>query len=177
MRDLLLVTISLLFLQCANSKEKIIYDDNKILSKFDSILNNDIPIYQKINPKGFSHNSKGEIFGYSIFDLTDTLNSSMKLNDKINFFDQHFYHISPVLMYMSYSYIIYLENGKIKVFNRINCLDEGDDIDKVLKFANKKLDKDEYHVLLNIKNYRKFGQYYSSDNYGARPNCKCFPCY
>ena len=169
----------LMFLSCANTQSSKLYNKDEVLTELNSILNSSVPEYKSINEMGFSNTDEGVTIGYTIRDLTDTTNVNKRtpddMGDGIKFVENHFYHFVPVIMSMSYSHIAYLEDGNIKVFKSINCIDKGDDFDEFIAFAKTKL-KGNNDVLKNLKNYRDFGEYLIEDNYGMTVNCKCKPC-
>lgn len=177
---IILVNICLLvFLSCVNTQKTNLYDKEKVFTELNIVLNNSVPEYKSITDIGFSNTSEGVTIGYTIRDLTDTTNVNKRTpddkGDGIKFIENHFYHFAPVIMSMSYSHIAYLEDGKIKVFKSINCIDRGDSFDEFIIFAKTKL-KGNNDVLENLKNYRDFGEYLIEDNYGMSVNCKCKPC-
>ena len=174
MRKILKIIIALIFIantfSCVKIQKTNIYNREKVFSKLNTILNTSIP--QKIG--GFSNAPNGATIGYTVWDLTDTTNVNIrtpieKASNGIKFIEKHFYHFVPILTYISYSHIAYLENGNIKVFKSINCNNRGDNYDDLIEFAKRKCTKKE--VLENLKNYRHFGIYLAEDNYGMTLNC------
>jgi hypothetical protein len=172
------LVMSIILINCSKNNDKVqIYQANKVLSELNMILNESIPEYKEISSIGFSNRPNGKTIGYTVYDLSKKKNINKFNSDTISaieFLDNHFYHFSPVIKYMSYSHIAFLEKGKIKVFKFINCPNKGDDLADVLKFAEQKLryGDDKNEVLKNIENYRDYGYYHVEDNYGASVNCE-----
>lgn len=182
MKTSLLIISLIFFTNCGISQSTKTYDKKDVLRKFNMVLNNSAPEYKKIVDGGFSNMEDGVTIGYTVYDLTDTTNINKKIPTDtitgIEFKEGHFYHFVPAIFSMSFSNIAYLENGNIKIFESINCLDKGTTLDEVMNFAKEKLKghKDEKAILTNIKNYRQFGNYLTEDNYSLKLDCKCSPC-
>jgi hypothetical protein len=156
------------------------YNKNEVLKEFNVILNDLTSEFSIIVEGGFSNTEEGVPIGYTVYSLNDPNNYSKTPyeNDGITFLEGHFYHFSPVLMFISYSNIAYLENGKVKIFKAVNCLDRGDDINKVIEFANDKLknNSNKAEIIERIKNYRQFGRYHIEDVHSMKIDCECSPC-
>lgn len=156
------------------------YNRNEVLKEFNIVLNELAPEYSTIIEGGFSNTEEGVPIGYSIYSLNDPNNySKVPYEDNnIIFMEGHFYHFAPVLRLISYSQIAYLENGNVKIFKALNCLDRGNSIYEVVEFANEKLKghSNKAEIIERIKNYRQFGRYHSEDIHSTRVNCECSPC-
>jgi hypothetical protein len=144
-----------------------------VLKLLEEGLNDKIPSFKFISDQGIPAN-------FLIADLTDSSNKSKVYPGDnlgfINFVPGHFYHVVPALRYKSFSFIVYFKkNGKLKIFNYVNCPEKGDGIEEVIKYARKRLgtSKGRDGVINNIKNYRASVTFLTpTDNYGnVEPNC------
>ena len=146
---------------CPENPDRL-YDRQKILDQFDSILKASIPEYVKY---------PALTGGFFIYDLTDPSNKYRSQTPHapaegcINFIDKHVYHFSVVYFPFSKSHIAILENGKPKVFNSINCEDSSDKLEDVVRYTSKMLenDKNRDDVIVRLKNYRRYGFYRTTD--------------
>lgn len=154
--------------KCPANPDKL-YAYQEVNKKIANILNDSIPQYKEFNPNGFYVNETGKGIGFDIFDLVDTSNKETKLNDCVKYLNNHIYHVfSPTYDY-SFSHIVVLEKGNLKIFRSINCQNSSDKIEDVLNYLNKKLknDKDKDEILLRVKNYRTYGEYFQTDNFST----------
>ncbi len=141
-----------------------LYDRQKILKQFSKT-------YEDRMKKTYGENYvvdriKGALF---VFDLTDPSNNNAvdiatgkSVNGRcVNFIDGHVYHFSWSVYSYSLSQIAVLENGKVKVFESINCEDSKDKLEDVVAYLNKRLvgNKNKDEILIRVKNYRKYGFY------------------
>jgi hypothetical protein len=113
-----------------------------------------------------------------IQDIIDTSNKEQGYDKHIKFIRNHVYHLAPSLMEFSFSYIIHIRNdGRLKIFEAINCKDRGDSLEDVLKYIND--NKGEFNnlqlLLERVKNYRKYGSYIQTDEFSTM-RCDCSPC-
>jgi len=108
---------------------------------------------------------------FTIYDLTDTSNIGSSLDDCIKLINNHVYHFAPIQKRYSFSHIVILEDGAIKVFRSINCPGKGDNLEDVLSYLSQKLkdNKDKGKILSRVKNYRKYGIYTIVDT----PDLQC----
>lgn len=98
-------------------------------------MNDNIPEYSKYESEGFTLKNDRP-FGFFIFDLVDTLNKVVSLNDCIEFKDNHIYHFAPLDNPFSFSHILILNGKEKKVFKFINCENKGEDVSAVLRYVN-----------------------------------------
>lgn len=126
-----------------------------------NLMDNDIPDYwYKVSIKrGFNLNSKNNgIIGLNIYDL----NTGQEL--KSNFENNHIYHLSPVNLNKSFSYISCVFNHKVYFFKAINCPNKGNTLEEVKEFIQSKLPKKiSPEILGRLDNYRDYGEYLKTD--------------
>jgi hypothetical protein len=158
--------------KCSENRDRL-YVRQNVLEQFANILNTSIPEFEKMTGfKFYVDNERAGAFGvYDLTDLTDV--DSTATDNCIEFIDKHIYHVVPFLNDYSFSHIIILENGNLKVFRSINCMDRGDKLEDVIEYLNLKLanDEDKNEIIERVKNYRKYGKYIRMDNF-SRLNCK-----
>jgi hypothetical protein len=108
---------------------------------------------------------------FTVYDLTEPPNKGIPIGKCINFINNHVYHFSPMEKRFSFSHIVVLENGNLKVFKSINCKGKGDSLEDVISYLNEKLkdDKNRGAILNRVKNYRKYGIYTTVDT----PTLQC----
>lgn len=151
------------FPRCPVNSDSL-YNRQSILEQLADILNTSIPEYKKANEVEFkAKNERGNLF--FVHDLTDPSNKSSLTTVCIDFKDNHVYHFAPLNYDFSYSHIVILENGNLKVFKSINCPLSKDKVEDVIKYLEQKLenDKDKNKIIERVRDYRKYGTYYSSD--------------
>lgn len=144
--------------RCPANPDKL-YNRQKILDELAGMLNDSIPEYKTVTSVGFY--SRDEISGgFFIYDLTDISNKDIYYKDCINFINNHIYHVSPLALPYSFSHIIILEDGNVKIFKSINCK-KGDSLEDVINYLTPKLkdDKNKDEIIERVKNYRKYGRY------------------
>jgi hypothetical protein len=131
-----------------------------MLDAFDSILKTSVPAYANFPFDGFF-----------VIDLTDPSNRYVstqyaKAEGCIDFIDNHIYHFSPVDLRFAQSHIGFLKNGKLKVFESINCEYSNNNLGKTINYANERLtnDKNRDEILTRLKNYRRYGVYFTVDD-------------
>ncbi|NHN28091.1 hypothetical protein FIA58_020630 [Flavobacterium jejuense] len=133
-------------------------NDLNVLDIVENHLNNDIPEIKEYNLKGF-HRIEGKVlYGYSIFDLTDTINNSLNYERDIDIIENHIYHVMPVFSSIAYSNIFIVKKNKVYYFNFINCEKFGSSLDDVIMFVNNQL-VPKYRtetILNNLNNYSNF---------------------
>ena len=153
---------------CPENRDKL-YPRRATLERFANILNASIPEFGRM--MGFKFEvSDGEDMGFQVHDLTDPLNADSDDTDAcIEFIDKHVYHVVPGLNDFSFSHIIILEGGKLKVFRSINCRDRGDKLEDVIRYLNLKLagERNKDDVIGRVKDYRRYGTYVRMDNFSS----------
>jgi hypothetical protein len=142
-----------------------LYNRQKILENLAKTLDSSAPEYKKFFNQGFFvKNERGG--GFFIYDLTDTSNKEISSSDCINFINNHVYHFAPVQMMFSFSHMLILEDGNLKIFKSINCNTKGDTLEDVIEYLSQKLknDKDKGVIIDRVKKYREFGIYSTVDD-------------
>ena len=118
-------------------------------------------------PKVVNNNERP--IGFFVFDLTDTSNKGTPLGRCMEFKDNHIYHFALIHTPSSYSHLVFLENGNLKIFKAVNCKN-GDSLDDVINYLNRILkdieNKDE--ILERVRNYREYGIYATVDDDSLR---------
>jgi len=117
--------------RCSENPDPL-YDRQKVLEQLAEILNVSV----------FGTRKDDFVFGvkvekplkFTIFDLTETSNKGTPLGDCIKLINNHIYHFAPIEKRYSFSHIVILEDGAIKVFRSINCKGKGDSLDDVLSY-------------------------------------------
>ena len=149
--------------QCPVNPDPL-YDRKRVLEQLANVLNASAPGFRKYEDDGFRvKDEKPEHF--FIFDLIDPANKSTPSTGCINFLNNHIYHFAARYVPFSFSHVLILEDGQLKFFKAINCKNSKDTIDDVAKHVEKRLnvnDKDE--VIQRIRDYRKYGEYFTVDD-------------
>jgi hypothetical protein len=142
-----------------------LYDRQKVLEHLAKVLDKSIPGYRNLYPKVTAKN--GRALGFFVYDLTNPVNKSVESEDCINFENNHIYHFSLFDYSFSFSQIVILENGKLKVFKSINCQNSEDSLEDVLSYLEQKLkdEKDKEKIIERVRAYRKYGSYFRLDNF------------
>jgi hypothetical protein len=143
--------------ECEKNPDDL-YNRETVLEELAKTLNESIPEYRKIYSEFRAEQQRAVLF--FVHDLTDPTNKQTNLKECVNFVNDHVYHVSPLSYMYSFSHIVVLENGKLKIFKSLNCL--VDKLEDVVKYLNTKLadDKNKDVIIERVKNYRKFGKYY-----------------
>lgn len=112
--------------RCTKNRDKL-FNRRDVLEQFAAILNASVPEFEREN--GFKFYVKDERAGaFGVHDLTDPSNVDSRHSDGcIEFLDGHIYHVFPSLNTYSFSHIIILEGGNLKVFRSVNCPGRGTD--------------------------------------------------
>lgn len=147
------------------------FDRQLMLKKLNRILKKRIPYYDEF-----------PLMGYFVFDLTDPSNSYLSerhgLGEAgcINFINNHVYHFSAGDLDSSKSQIAILEDGKLKVFNSINCGSK-DKLDDVLEYVSRVLKegKNKDDTITRLKHYRRYGIYQTVDSTAYSCNKEVIP--
>ena len=149
------------------------YPRRDTLKRFADILNASVPEFER--EMGFKFEVRdGETQSFGVYDLTDPSNvSSMSTGACIELIDNHIYHVVPGLNNYSFSHIIILEGGNLKVFRSINCIGRGDTLEDVTEYLNLKLanEKNRDEIINRVRQYRKYGKYTRMDNF-SRLRCE-----
>jgi hypothetical protein len=146
---------------CLENSDSI-YNRIFILNDLAKVLNKSVPKFKKrYDPLGF-YVENGKPKNFFIFDLTDTLNKSFPSENDIEFKENHIYHFAPLRYEYSFSHLVILKNGRLKIFRSINCEKKGDKLQMVLDYL-KEIGINDEKTMENILNYRKFGIYLEID--------------
>lgn len=154
---------------CPENREKL-YPRRETLERFADILNTSIPEFEE--EMGFKFEVlDGETQSFGVYDLTDPSNADAgDTGACIQLIDGHVYHVVPGLNAFSFSHIIILEGGQLKVFRSINCRDRGGDrLEDVIAYIKSKLagDKKKHEVIKRVRQYQKYGTYARMDNFST----------
>jgi hypothetical protein len=149
--------------KCKENPDNL-YNRQKILEQLANLLSSSIPKYKKYFPDFYVENESAG--GFFIYDLTDISNKDISTTDCIKFQNNHVYHFSPYYIPFSFSHILILEDGNLKIFKSINCEGKGDRLEDVVTYLNEKLkdDKNKDEIISRVKNYRKYGSYWTDDD-------------
>lgn len=146
--------------QCPKNSDDL-YDREKTIKKFVDILGVPMPTQ-----------SRGGVDNFFVYDLTEPSNKFTsvqfsKTENCIDFLDKHIYHFSVVEFELSLSNIAILENGNIRVFKSVNCVNGENTLSKVIEYVerNPELLGNKKEVLTRLKNYRRYGNYVTTDGY------------
>lgn len=149
--------------KCSPNPDNL-YNRQQVLEQLAKILTISIPEYQQFDSSGFYvENERGKNF--FVQDLTDTSNKQT-LQSCVNFINNHVYHFAPIYLPYSFSHILILEDGNLKIFKSINCVGRGDALEDVINYLNQKLknDRNKEEVISRVKNYRRYGIYFTIDD-------------
>ncbi len=148
------------------------YERAKVFAELASILETSIPEYKKVIPTGFGVIG-GRPRAFFVYDLSDPSNTKRNVWGCLDLIEGHIYHVSPYEEMFSFSHILRLENGNLKIFKSINCRRRGDTMEIVLRYLEKALEKtsDKTQILDRVKRYREFGVYSAVDD----PELRCDP--
>lgn len=137
------------------------YDRQAILGQLDRTLKKNIPFYKEF-----------PLMGFFVYDLTDPSNyykspiHGLSEEGCVNFINNHVYHFSAANLATSKSQIAFLKDGKLRVFNSINCRGSKEKLGDVLRYASEKLkdgqNKDD--TIARLKHYRRYGAYETVDH-------------
>lgn len=154
---------------CPENRDKL-YPRRDTLQRFADILKDSIPEFERQRGLKFEVRD-GETQSFGVYDLTDPSNAaSRSAGTCTELIDNHVYHVVPGQNDYSFSHIIILEGGNLKVFRSINCRDRGGDkLEDVIAYLNAKLadDKSKDEVIGRVREYRKYGKYVRMDNFST----------
>jgi hypothetical protein len=147
-----------------------LYQREKVLRQLANMLESSIPEYKRHYEAGFY--VIGETAAaFDVYDLVDTSNIDSTRGGRhcINFIDRHIYHVYPAVYQFSFSHIVILEGGQLKVFKSINCKDRGGNLKEVINYVKQTRtnDKEKDEIINRVNNYRKYGFYTKTDNYAS----------
>lgn len=148
---------------CSENLDKL-YNREKVLEQLANILNRSVPEFAEVVNKPFAvKNERGNFF--FVYDLTDPLNKSSLTTTCIDLINNHIYHFAPIEYNFSFSHIVILEDGSLKVFKSIDCWNRGDKLENVISYVSRKLEgkTDKDKIIERIKNFRKYGMYFYED--------------
>jgi hypothetical protein len=153
------------------------YRRQQILEQLAGILKQSIPKDAVYFPL-LHADREGKKLRFFVYDLTEPENIHPEVKKRgpnldsscIRFVDNHVYHFSPFFIPYSFSHIGFLEDGELKVFKLLNCEGKGDSLDDVVGYLNQKLknNKEKDEVIRRVKDYRKFGHYFTVDDTAVR---------
>lgn len=148
---------------CAQNPDAL-YDRHQVLTSLAEILNDSAPTYRKYEPRGLEIvNDKPRRF--FVYDLTDLSNTGTPLGSCVQLLNKHVYHVAPLYLPYSFSHIVFLDDGQLKVFRSVNC-DRGDRIESVLNYLQANLPDNgrKNEILARVKAYRDHGLYVTTDD-------------
>jgi hypothetical protein len=152
--------------------EDNLYSRIGILRKFGDLIENQKLKNLKRNYLAYSF-EESRVAGFFIYDLTDPSNRQTSLLERVEFKNNHIYHFADIDLPFSFSNIVILEDGELKIFKAINCKGKGDSLEEIIAYLNKKLknDKNKDEIIERVKNYREYGVY-ASFNGLSEPQCE-----
>ena len=141
-----------------------LYGRQQTLEQIAELLNDSIPEFKTKWDKGFFVRNEMP-WRFNIYDLTDISNKTSVRDDFcINFINRHVYHVFPDNYSYSFSHIIILEDGKLKIFKSINCKGRADSLDDVLNYLKQNLtDNNKDEIMDRVRDYRTYGSYHRVD--------------
>lgn len=156
--------------RCSNNSDSL-YNRQKVLKQLARILNSTATFFynDKYLNKLEIHEAAVENerpVMFTVYDLTEPSNFGVPLESQcIEFKDMHVYHFTLISMSYSFSHVVILEDGQLKVFKAINCK-KGDRLEDLINYLNQKLKdrKDKDDVIERVNNYRKYGNYSAVDD-------------
>src|SRR5262245_61970180 len=122
--------------RCSENPD-LLYDRQKILEQLAEILN--VSVFGTRKDDFVFDVKQEKPLKFTVFDLTDTSNKGTSLSDCIRLKNNHVYHFAPIQKRYSYSHIVILEDGAIKVFRSINCKGKGDSLEDAISYISQKL--------------------------------------
>jgi hypothetical protein len=153
------------------------YRRQQIMGQLAGILNQSIPKNAIYFPL-LHADREGNRLRFFVYDLTDPGNIHPEEQKRgpnldascIRFAENHVYHFAPFYIPFSFSHIAFLQNGEVKVFRLLNCEGKGDSSDDVVAYLKQKLpdNKETEQVISRVRDYRKFGDYFTIDDTSLR---------
>ena len=142
-----------------------LYNRREVLERLAAILNDSAPGYKNFERNGFYVNEDERPRYFFVYDLTDLSNKGTSLSC-VDFKNNHVYHFAAHYIPYSFSHIVILEDGNLKIFKAINCENSRDSLEDVIVYLNQKLkdvaNKDE--IISRVKDYRKYGSFVTVDD-------------
>jgi hypothetical protein len=147
------------------------YQRSEILEQLSQILETSVSESVRKQYPGFSV-EEGRANGFFVYDLTDPSNRQTSLLERVDFKDRHVYHFAYIDLPFSYSQVVVLEQGKLKVFRNLNCDSSGDRLKELVQYLRRTSRRDRSLSVLigRVKNYRRYGVY-SSFGGLSQPQC------
>lgn len=141
-----------------------LYERTAVLGFLAKTLNESIPEFRGFDPGGFQVKAE-RAKNFFVYDLVDIANKQTS-TQCVQLIDNHVYHFAPLHVPYSFSHILILEHGSMKVFRSINCKGRGDTIESVIEYLKKRFtDKSDADGLIDrLRKYRKFGYYFTVDD-------------
>jgi len=88
-----------------------------------------------------------------------------ELSGCISFMDDHIYHFAARYMPFSLSHIAILKDGNLIFFRAISCENSKDTLEDVINYVGKNMQyDDELAIEGRLRDYRKYGEYYTVDD-------------
>jgi hypothetical protein len=170
-------TVDWLGVVCAEGKEipensDTMYNRSKVLNQLSDVLRVSVSTNVKKHYSPFFVEESRAI-GFFVYDLTDPSNRQTSLLERIQFKDHHVYHFAYIDAPFSFSNIVFLENGTLKIFRAINCDGKGETLEDVIAFLKEKLKdrKDRDETIKRVKDYRQYGVYAKFEGMSV-PQCE-----
>ena len=142
-----------------------LYKRREVLEKLADILNSSAPGYKNFERNGFYVNDDDRPRYFFVYDLTDLSNKGTSLSC-VDFKNNHIYHFAAHYIPYSFSHIVILEDGNLKLFKSINCENSKDSLEDVIAYLNQKLknDTNKDEIINRVKDYRKYGSFVTVDD-------------
>ncbi len=150
--------------RCEENSDSL-YNRREVLEKLATILNDSAPGYENYERNGFYVNDDDRPRYFFVYDLTDLTNKGTSLSC-VDFKNNHVYHFAAHYIPFSFSHIVILEGGNLKVFRAINCENSKDKLGDVIVYLNQKLkdDTSKDKIISRVKDYRKYGSFVTVDD-------------
>ncbi len=152
---------------CEQNQDAL-YNRGQVLTNLAEILNNSAPTFRKYEPRGLEV-VKDKPRRFFIYDLTDPSNTGTSLGSCVQLLNKHVYHVAPMYLPYSFSHILFLDDGQLKVFRSVNC-NGGDRIEDVLNYLKANLPDNgkKSETLTRVQAYRDHGVYVTIDDTRVR---------
>lgn len=151
------------------------YSHSDVVNELVESLNHVIPDHKE--KEGFDlalDKENCRLVGFWVYDMTDTSNHAPFETANIDFVDKHVYHYYIAYPPNSYSNIAVLLNGKVEVFEKVNCENVGATVEDVKLYVSQIIeDPNERELMMGrIDNYRQFGSYGNIDGIEVHLDCE-----
>ncbi len=130
------------------------------------VLEDSIPEYKTIFSAGFGVEND-QPRGFFVFDLMEPFSKEKPPGNCVNLIDGHVYHFAPLATMFSFSHIMVLENGQMRVFRSVNCRNRGDSLRDVLNYLENCAEVKvvgQPTIIDRVKRYREYGIYSKIDD-------------